>query len=89
MVHDIGAKLQSHDLSIGQRVVIIPNKDLTSSRVEEFIAVDDTSLVLRVPDEVPLDVAAMLPGGALRAYAAFSAALPHVENLERVKRKSE
>jgi len=41
--------------------------------------VKDISNVIKVPDSLPLDVAAILPCGALAAYAAVQRVRPFVE----------
>jgi len=46
--------------------------------------VNDVSNLIRVPDELPLDIAATLPCGALASYAAIERVKPFVvEQLER------
>jgi len=45
----------------------------------EYLLVKDVSNVIKVPDSLPLDVAAILPCGALAAYAAVQRVRPFVE----------
>jgi len=48
-------------------------------RYAEYMLVKDISNVIKVPDSLPLDVAAILPCGALAAYAAVQRVRPFVE----------
>lgn len=86
-IHDISNSLPNSNFTIGDRVILFPNEDLADSGYAEFLAIDDTRQVMQIPQNVPLEVAAMLPGGALSAYAAVLAAKPHVEKLQQVKCK--
>jgi NADPH:quinone reductase-like Zn-dependent oxidoreductase len=47
-------------------------------RYAEFMLVNDVSNLVKVPDELPLDVAATLPCGALSAYAAVERVKPFI-----------
>lgn len=84
-IHDVSESLPNCNFTKGQKVILYPSEELAGNRFEEYIAVDDMRHVMQVPDDVPLEVAAMLPGGALAAYAALTAATPHVEKLQKVK----
>jgi len=46
----------------------------------EYMLVRDVSNVIKLPDTLPLDVAAILPCGALAAYAAVQRVHPFVED---------
>jgi len=46
----------------------------------EYMLVKDVSNVIKVPDSLPLDIAAILPCGALAAYAAVQRVRPFVED---------
>lgn len=85
-IHDMGNNTQNSNLSIGDRVIVVPETDNHNTGYAEYIPMAD-SRVIQVPDEVPLEVAAMLPGSALSAYAAILAAKPHVEKLQKIKSK--
>jgi len=84
-IHNVGNNLPNSNFTLGDKVVLFPSDDIADSGYAEYIAVDDTRQVLQVPNNVPLEVAAMLPGDALSAYAAVLAAKPHVEKLQQVK----
>ncbi|KAL8584800.1 hypothetical protein ACOMHN_037505 [Nucella lapillus] len=84
-VHRIGNAIPNSNLSLGDRVILFPDDHLSNSGYSEYLAVPDTRQVMQVPRDVPLEVAAMLPGGALTAYSALLAAKPHVEKLQQVK----
>ncbi|XP_005096046.1 quinone oxidoreductase isoform X2 [Aplysia californica] len=84
-IHDIGNDLPNCNYTVGDRVLIVPDEDTTNTGYAEFIPVEDTARVVQIPNSVPLEVAAMLPGSALTAYAAVCSAKPHVEKLRKVK----
>lgn len=85
VVHSIGNAISNSNLTPGDRIILFPDDQLSNSGYSEFLAVQDTRQVMQIPQEVPLEVAAMLPGGALTAYAALLAAKPHVEKLQQLK----
>ncbi|GFS15499.1 NAD-dependent alcohol dehydrogenase [Elysia marginata] len=84
-IHEVGNNLPNANFTVGDRVMVMPEEDSSSTGYAEYIPVDDVSRVIQVPNKVPLEVAAMLPGDALKAYAAVSSAAPHVEKLRKVK----
>jgi len=84
-IHEIGNSLPNCNYTVGDRVLIVPEEGTTNTGYAEYIPIDDSSRVIQIPNSVPLEVAAMLPGGALSAYAAVNAAKPHVERLRKVK----
>jgi len=49
-------------------------------RYAEYLLVKDVSNLIKVPDSLPLDVASILPCGALAAYAAVQRVRPFVED---------
>uniref|UniRef100_A0A0B6ZW18 Enoyl reductase (ER) domain-containing protein n=1 Tax=Arion vulgaris TaxID=1028688 RepID=A0A0B6ZW18_9EUPU len=83
-IYDIGNDIPNCNYSYGDKVIIVPDED-SNTGYAEFISIEDTARVIQVPNNVPLEVAAMLPGGALTAYAAVNCAKPHVEKLRKVK----
>lgn len=84
-IHEVGNNLPNANFTAGDRVMVIPNEKSTNTGFAEYIPVDDVSRILQIPNKVPLEVAAMLPGDALKAYAAVNCAAPHVEKLRKVK----
>jgi len=84
-IHDMSNSLSNGNYTFGDKVILVPDEDMADSGYAEYLAVKDTRQVMQIPEEVPLEVAAMLPGGALSAYAAVLAAKPHVEKLQQVK----
>lgn len=84
-IHAIGTDLPNCNFTVGDKVLIVPDEDSTNTGYAEFIPVEDSDRVVQIPNNVPLEVAAMLPGGALTAYAAVTCAKPHVEKLRKVK----
>lgn len=86
-IHDVSNSVPNSNFTLGDRIILFPNEDLADSGYAEYLAIDDTRQIMQVPRTVPLEVAAMLPGGALSAYAAVLAAKPHIEKLQQVKCK--
>ncbi|XP_070199840.1 alcohol dehydrogenase-like isoform X3 [Littorina saxatilis] len=84
-IYDVSNSLPNSNFCVGDKVILFPDEDLANSGYVEYIAIDDTCKVLQVPQNISLEVAAMLPGGALSAYAAVLGAKPHVEKLQQVK----
>ena len=64
---------------------MFPEDDLVFDGCQEYIAVSDTENIVQLPSNIPLEVAAMLPGAALQAYNAILKARPHIEKLQKVK----
>ncbi|XP_059158427.1 quinone oxidoreductase-like [Physella acuta] len=84
-IYEIGNDLPNCNYTVGDKVIIVPENDNFNTGYAEYIPVEDTTRVIQIPNTVPLEVAAMLPGGALAAYAAVNSAKPHVEKLRKVK----
>lgn len=84
-IHKVGSGLTNSNFRAGDRVLIAPNEVDSDSGYAEYIPMKDQSNVLQVPNNMSLEVAAMLPGQALTAFAALSCAKPHVEKLRKVK----
>lgn len=87
IIHDVGNSLPNSNFTPGDKVILFPDDNIVDSGYTEYLAVEDSRCILQVPQNMPLEVAAMLPGGALSAYAAVLAAKPHVEKLQQVKCK--
>lgn len=87
VVQDVCPSLPNSNFTTGDRVVMYPDEYLADSGYTEYIAVEDVDNCLQIPPEIPLEVAAMLPGGALSAYSAVLKAKPHVQKLQEVKCK--
>ena len=85
VVHDICNSLPNCNLLPGDKIIIHQEEENIQDGMQEFIAVDDAENVIQLPSNVPLEVAAMLPGAALQAYNAVLRAKPHVEKLQKVK----
>uniref|UniRef100_A0A0B6ZCK1 Enoyl reductase (ER) domain-containing protein n=1 Tax=Arion vulgaris TaxID=1028688 RepID=A0A0B6ZCK1_9EUPU len=84
-IHSVGSSLPNSNYTVGDKVIIIPDEAIINTGYTEYIPIEDPSNVIQVPNSVPLEVAAMLPGGALTAYAAVSCARHHIEKLLKVK----
>ena len=49
------------------------------SRYQEYVCINTTADVIKVPDTIPMDLAAMLPCSALTAYNALCQCKPVLE----------
>ena len=86
-IHDVGNNIPNCNFTPGDKVILYPTDEVASSGYAEYLAIEDSCQIIQIPAEVPLEVAAMLPGCALSAYAAVLSAKPHVEKLSQVKCK--
>lgn len=68
-------------LKAGDKVIVYPTEDeeLSESGYAEYISVKDATNLVLIPDSIALDIAAILPCGALAAYAAVLRVKPFVE----------
>ena len=53
-----------------------------------FVMVPESTLVVKVPDSIPLDVACMLPCSGLTTYNAVTTVKPHVELVTKLEGKN-
>lgn len=86
-VQDVCGSLPNSNFTPGDKVILYPDESVADAGYAEYIAVEDVSNCFQIPSIIPLDVAAMLPGGGLSAYSALLKAKPHVEKLQEVKCK--
>lgn len=68
--------------NIGDRVILYPFDGIPNGYVE-YLVVHDLKYLIKIPDNVSLSVAAMLPAGALLAMNTVFAAHEHVQQLVR------
>ncbi|XP_043485261.1 uncharacterized protein LOC122513087 isoform X2 [Leptopilina heterotoma] len=66
---------------VGERVILYPYYEGIPNGYVEYLVVNDLKYLIKIPDSMPLSVAAMLPAGALLAMNTVFAAHEHVENL--------
>ncbi|XP_061177938.1 alcohol dehydrogenase-like isoform X1 [Saccostrea echinata] len=85
VVQDVCPSIPNRNFSTGDRVILYLDEDFAETGYQEYIAIDDTEKCIQIPDSIPLEVAAMLPGSALSAYSAVMKAKPHIEKLQEVK----
>jgi propanol-preferring alcohol dehydrogenase len=80
VVEEIDPKVKT-TVKIGDRVIVYPTEEeeLNESGYAEYISVKDATNLIALPDTLALDVAAILPCGALAAYAAVLRVKPFVE----------
>ncbi|XP_011494940.1 PREDICTED: uncharacterized protein LOC105359895 [Ceratosolen solmsi marchali] len=83
IVESLGSEISSEcEFVIGDRVIMYPYEGLPNGYVE-YLVVHDLKYLIKLPDIMPLSVAAMLPAGALLAMNTVFAAHEHVQNLFR------
>ena len=84
---DVGNNVPNCNFAPGDQVILFPDEEIAESGYHEHLAIRDTRQVLQVPSTVPMEVATMLPGGALTAYSAVLKARAHIQKLLEVKCK--
>jgi len=80
VIDELGERAKNSDFHVGDRVVLYPHDDIPHG-YSEYIVVPNTNYMVKIPDNVPLSVAAMLPTGALLAKNAVISAHSHVLHL--------
>lgn len=68
------------EFAVGNRVILYPYDGVPNGYVE-FVVVHDLKYLIKVPENMLLSVAAMLPAGALLAMNTVFKAHEHVQNL--------
>lgn len=81
VIETLGANVpEDCGYSIGDRVILYPYEGIPNGYVE-YLVVHDLQYLIKIPDNVSLSVAAMLPAGALLAMNTVFAAHDHVQAL--------
>ncbi|XP_076667735.1 death resistor Adh domain containing target isoform X2 [Andrena cerasifolii] len=81
VIESLGANVpQDWDYKLGDRVILYPYEGIPNGYVE-YLVVHDLKYLIKIPDNVSLSVAAMLPAGALLAMNTVFAAHGHVQQL--------
>lgn len=81
VIESLGANVpEDCDYSVGDRVILYPYEGIPNGYVE-YLVVHDLKYLIKIPDNVSLSVAAMLPAGALLAMNTVFAAHEHVQAL--------
>lgn len=81
VIESLGANVpEDCDYSVGDRVILYPYEGIPNGYVE-YLVVHDLKYLIKLPDNVSLSVAAMLPAGALLAMNTVFAAHEHVQAL--------
>nr|XP_034172300.1 quinone oxidoreductase isoform X2 [Osmia lignaria] len=81
VIESLGANVpEDCGYSIGDRVILYPYEGIPNGYVE-YLVVHDLKYLIKLPDNVSLSVAAMLPAGALLAMNTVFAAHEHVQQL--------
>lgn len=67
-------------VKVGDRVIVYPTieEEVAETGYAEFMLVNDVSNLVKIPDDLPLDVAATIPCGALAAFAAVERVRPFI-----------
>ncbi|KOC67007.1 Zinc-type alcohol dehydrogenase-like protein [Habropoda laboriosa] len=81
VLESLGANLSEDcGYKVGDRVILYPYEGIPNGYVE-YLVVHDLKYLIKIPDNVSLSVAAMLPAGALLAMNTVFAAHEHVQGL--------
>ncbi|XP_076658027.1 death resistor Adh domain containing target isoform X1 [Halictus rubicundus] len=81
VIESLGANVPADcEFVVGDRVILYPYEGLPNGYVE-YLVVHDLKYLIKIPDNVSLSVAAMLPAGALLAMNTVFAAHGHVQAL--------
>lgn len=81
VIESFGSEIpEDCELAVGDRVVLYPYEGIPNGYVE-YLVVHDLKYLIKIPDNVSLSVAAMLPAGALLAMNTVFAAHEHVQAL--------
>ena len=79
VVESLGAGVTDDcDYNVGDRVILYPFEGIPNGYVE-YLVVHDLKYLIKIPDTMPLSVAAMLPAGGLLAMNTVFAAHEHVQ----------
>lgn len=81
VVEEICPTIKHPTVDVGDRVIVYPTdeEEFTDSGYAEYISVKDANNLVRLPDNLALDVAAILPCGALSAHAAVLRVKPMIQ----------
>ncbi|KAK1127250.1 hypothetical protein K0M31_003794 [Melipona bicolor] len=81
VIESLGANVpEDCGYTVGDRVILYPYEGIPNGYVE-YLVVYDLKYLIKIPDNVSLSVAAMLPAGALLAMNTVFAAHEHVQAL--------
>ncbi|KAL7642046.1 UNVERIFIED_CONTAM: hypothetical protein RMT77_007920 [Armadillidium vulgare] len=83
-VSELGDEAKNSGVSVGDRVIVYPYEDHPDG-YDEYIAIPDVKYLVKVPDDMTLSVAAMLPSGALWAINTVFQAQKYVESVLQEK----
>jgi len=79
-VHELGRSVQGNQVAVGDKVIIYPgDEEEPDQGFNEYVVVNNVENLVKVPDSIPMEVAATLPSGALLAYNAISMLKMHVQ----------
>ncbi|XP_017753520.1 PREDICTED: uncharacterized protein LOC108546100 isoform X2 [Eufriesea mexicana] len=81
VIESLGANVpEDCGYTVGDRVILYPYEGIPNGYVE-YLVVHDLKYLIKIPDNVSLSIAAMLPAGALLAMNTVFAAHEHVQAL--------
>lgn len=79
IVESLGSEVDEDcNFSIGDRVIMYPHESIPNGYVE-YLVVHDLKYLIKIPNNMSLSVAAMLPAGALLALNTVFSAYNHVK----------
>jgi len=79
-IDDIGSEISETDLKVGDRVIVYPYENHPPGYAE-YVAVPEIEYLVKIPDDMTLSIAAMLPSGALWAMNTVFSAHTYVEKV--------
>ncbi|KAK7792049.1 hypothetical protein R5R35_014561 [Gryllus longicercus] len=89
IVESLGTDVKENEnIKEGDRVVLYPYEGVPHGYAE-FIIVPDLQYLVKIPESIPLSIAAMLPTGALLAMNTVFSTHQHVENILKTKGENE
>ncbi|XP_076631994.1 death resistor Adh domain containing target isoform X2 [Colletes latitarsis] len=81
IIESLGANVpEDCAYAVGDRVILYPYEGIPNGYVE-YLVVHDLKYLIKIPDNISLSIAAMLPAGALLAMNTVFAAHEHVQML--------
>ncbi|XP_043256504.1 quinone oxidoreductase isoform X1 [Colletes gigas] len=81
IIESLGANVpEDCGYAVGDRVILYPYEGIPNGYVE-YLVVHDLKYLIKIPDNISLSIAAMLPAGALLAMNTVFAAHEHVQML--------